>query len=47
MQKVPPNNSDYPYVLHSHILYSAKEYNELEILYNKAHEELERIKLNM
>ncbi|CAB4428113.1 unnamed protein product [Rhizophagus irregularis] len=44
-QRVPTNDSDNPYVLRNHILYSAKEYNELEILYHEAREELEQIKL--
>ncbi|CAB4428068.1 unnamed protein product [Rhizophagus irregularis] len=46
-QRVPTNDSDNPYVLRNHILYSAKEYNELEILYHEAREELEQIKLSM
>ncbi|CAB4425455.1 unnamed protein product [Rhizophagus irregularis] len=46
-QRVLTNDSDNLYVLHNHILYSAKEYNKLEILYHEACEELEQIKLSM
>ncbi|RGB39146.1 hypothetical protein C1646_754809 [Rhizophagus diaphanus] len=46
MQRILTNDSDNPYVLRNHILYSAKEYNKLEILYHETYEELEQIKLN-
>ena len=44
-----PTSTDFncPYFLRNHILYLAKEYNELEILYREAREELERVKLSM
>ncbi|RGB40675.1 hypothetical protein C1646_811188, partial [Rhizophagus diaphanus] len=45
MQRVPTITSNHPYALRNDLLYSAKEYNDLEILYHKAHEELKRIKL--
>jgi len=37
-----PTDPDYPYVLRNHILYSAKEYNELEFLYHKAMKNLKK-----
>lgn len=37
---VPIVNFDYSYVLRNDPMYSTKEYNELEILYHEAHEEL-------
>ncbi|PKY50975.1 hypothetical protein RhiirA4_546293 [Rhizophagus irregularis] len=45
MQRVPTITSNHPYALHNNLLYSAKEYNDLEILYHEAREELKRIKL--
>ena len=37
----------YSYILRNDLFYSAKEYNELEILYHEARKELEQVKLSM
>ncbi len=47
IQRVPIVNFDYSYVLRNDPMYSAKEYNELEILYHDAREELKQVKLSM
>ena len=46
-QKVLITNFEHSHVLCNDLFYSAKEYNELEVLYHEACEELKQIKLSM
>jgi hypothetical protein len=47
IQRAPIVNFNYSYVLRNDPMYSAKEYNELEILYHEAREELKQLKLSL
>jgi hypothetical protein len=47
IKRVPIVNFDYSYILRNDPMYLTKKYNELEILYHEACEELKRLKLSM
>jgi hypothetical protein len=45
-QRIPIINFEYSYALRNNPLHLAKEYNEMEILYHEACEELKQVKLS-
>ena len=46
-RKIPTTNVDHFYTLRNDLLYSAKEFKELETAFHKVREELDRVKLSM
>ena len=47
IRKIPPNSSEYSYIFRNDLLYSIKEFRELETAYHEVCEELDQVKLSM
>jgi len=45
IRKIPPNSSEYSYIFRNDLLYSIKEFRELETAYHEVCEELDQVKL--
>jgi hypothetical protein len=50
IRKTQSSNNDtveHSYIFRNNLIYSAKEFKELEVVYNEVYKELDRVKLSM